>query len=607
MEKNISKMKIRLNVKSKALLVRNEINLLFQKKIEHINKENINFKKNILNNIKLKSKLKFSLNKEIKTQPEIKEENKENIENKKSFYIPSAPKIKKQLLRNNNLRKIPSTNYIHTFKLNKIKLTQTLNYSIKEENDKRDSFSNKDNTFQENNSNKIKSLKHIKKQFFATHMVLPKPFWLYSGTRIFDQKKNRSINNIKYHKNTYSEITSVNSIINCQNKGNNSNNNTTANTHKNSNIKNKSNSFKKYQINLKTFSRRNSFKKNNYIKLKKATICPVKHIINRNNSNICINKGESKNKINNNSSFSFMNKTQQYYDKNNNVNNTISDKTKKNSEEEYIEDILCNLLKEEEEMKIKIDPSYFNNQLEINEKMRAILIDWLIDVNNKFSFKEETLFIAINIIDLYLSLKRIKRRNLQLLGITALFIACKQNEIIFRHLKEYAYITDNAYNTEEILDMEKNILQTIDFNILFPSALSFYEILCNKFKINYKNKENNKDKLKFNFGLFLIQSFFMSSQSLKYYSSTISCSAMYIVMKFFKIKNYQACYNKALFNIKEKNIDNNDINIIKECAKEICLFVRELTKNNLKALVRNFSSDKYGNISNLVFGNLTLN
>ena len=136
-----------------------------------------------------------------------------------------------------------------------------------------------------------------------------------------------------------------------------------------------------------------------------------------------------------------MSKTQPFYNINNTLKETNNISKIRNPEEEYIEEILDNLLKEEKDNKMKIDSSYFKNQPEINEKMRAILIDWLIDVNNKFCFKEETLFIAINMIDTYLSLKKIRRCNLQLLGVTALFIACKQNEIIFRRLKEYAYIT----------------------------------------------------------------------------------------------------------------------------------------------------------------------
>ena len=541
------------------------------------------------------------MNKENKTQPEIKEESKE-----KSF-VPSIPKIKKQILRNHkNLKKIPSTNNVYTSSINKIKLAKTINYSSRKEKDSKES-SLTNNTFQETKKNNVVSLKHIKKQFFTTHLILPKPFWLCSGTRIFDNAKNKNKNNS--HKNTISEMASVNSILNnnkSKGKGNNSNNNTTANTHKTSNKKNISNSFKKCKINLKTLSRKNSYKNNNYTKIKKiSNICPIRKILNRNNSNnSIIIKGEET-KTNN---YSFMSKTQFHYEAL--IPNPYSSNdffSKKNPEDEYTNDILYNLLQEEKDMKLKIDSDYFKTQPEINEKMRAILIDWLIDVNNKFNFTEETLYLAINIIDTYLSLKKIKRCNLQLLGVTALFISCKQNEIIFRRLKEYAYITDNAYNEQDILNMENDIFQTLEFNILFPSALTFFEILCHNFGILDKENKDDKKNLEFNLGKFLIESFYMSDTSLKYYASTIACSAMYIVMKFFKMKNYQVCYDKNLFNIKEKITKNNTSNIIKECAKEIYSFIGELSKNNLNASIRNFSNEKYGNITKLVFNNLPLN
>ena len=539
------------------------------------------------------------MNKENKTQPEIKEESKE-----KSF-VPSIPKIKKQILRNHkNLKKIPSTNNVYTSSINKIKLAKTINYSSRKEKDSKES-SLANNTFQETKKNNVVSLKHIKKQFFTTHLILPKPFWLCSGTRIFDNAKNKNKNNS--HKNTISEMASVNSILNNnKSKGNNSNNNTTANTHKTSNKKNISNSFKKCKINLKTLSRKNSYKNNNYTKIKKiSNICPIRKILNRNNSNnSIIIKGEET-KTNN---YSFMSKNQFHYEAL--IPNPYSSNdffSKKNPEDEYTNDILYNLLQEEKDMKLKIDSDYFKTQPEINEKMRAILIDWLIDVNNKFNFTEETLYLAINIIDTYLSLKKIKRCNLQLLGVTALFISCKQNEIIFRRLKEYAYITDNAYNEQDILNMENDIFQTLEFNILFPSALTFFEILCHNFGILDKENKDDKKNLEFNLGKFLIESFYMSDTSLKYYASTIACSAMYIVMKFFKMKNYQVCYDKNLFNIKEKITKNNTSNIIKECAKEIYSFIGELSKNNLNASIRNFSNEKYGNITKLVFGNLPLN
>ena len=84
--------------------------------------------------------------------------------------------------------------------------------------------------------------------------------------------------------------------------------------------------------------------------------------------------------------------------------------------------------------------------------MREILIDWLIDVHMKFKLKEDTLFIAINIIDRYLEIKPVSRLKLQLLGITSLFIACKYEEVYtVQKIKDLVYVCDQAYLRVKII------------------------------------------------------------------------------------------------------------------------------------------------------------
>lgn len=57
--------------------------------------------------------------------------------------------------------------------------------------------------------------------------------------------------------------------------------------------------------------------------------------------------------------------------------------------------------------------------------MRAILVDWLVEVQENFELNHETLYLAVKLVDHYLSKKRIARDKLQLIGATALFAACK--------------------------------------------------------------------------------------------------------------------------------------------------------------------------------------
>jgi len=86
------------------------------------------------------------------------------------------------------------------------------------------------------------------------------------------------------------------------------------------------------------------------------------------------------------------------------------------------------------------------HQPEINDKMRSILIDWLIEVHLKFKLLPETLFITVNILDRYLEKSKVGKSRLQLVGVTALLIASKYEEIYPPELKDFVYITDKAYS-----------------------------------------------------------------------------------------------------------------------------------------------------------------
>ena len=76
-----------------------------------------------------------------------------------------------------------------------------------------------------------------------------------------------------------------------------------------------------------------------------------------------------------------------------------------------------------------VAPSYMSNQADINDKMRAILVDWLVEVHLKFKLMPETLFLTVNLIDRYLALAPVTRKNLQLVGVTAMLLASKYEEI----------------------------------------------------------------------------------------------------------------------------------------------------------------------------------
>ena len=103
-------------------------------------------------------------------------------------------------------------------------------------------------------------------------------------------------------------------------------------------------------------------------------------------------------------------------------------------------------------------------------------MDWLVEVHYRFRLKSETLYQTVWIIDAYLSLYPIIRARLQLLGIAALLISCKVQEIYYPQLNELIDITDGAYIKEELTQMEAHILKVLNFNIMAPNANEFYRL-----------------------------------------------------------------------------------------------------------------------------------
>ena len=112
-------------------------------------------------------------------------------------------------------------------------------------------------------------------------------------------------------------------------------------------------------------------------------------------------------------------------------------------------------------------------QSDINFKMRAILVDWLVEVHSKFKLSPGTLWLCVTILDRYLACTPILRSKLQLVGVTSLFIACKFEELLPPEVRDCVYITDFAYDREEVLRMESSILQKLDYDIHTPTGYHF--------------------------------------------------------------------------------------------------------------------------------------
>ena len=262
---------------------------------------------------------------------------------------------------------------------------------------------------------------------------------------------------------------------------------------------------------------------------------------------------------------------------------------------DYINIIYYNLLVEEnQELNPKPVHTYMKSQKEINDQMRSILVDWIIDVHHKFGFTDETLFMTIIIIDRYCSSEQISRIKYQCLGITALMIACKHEEINVPKVEDFIYITDNAYTKEEVFKMENDVLSKLKFELLYPSPIKFYEYLSLNF--NFSKKYHM-------LGKYLMETFLLDLKWLKYKPSIISCACTYIVMKFFKMDNYRQSYEKKFY-LLDENVNTIPYGLgVKDCAQDICIYVDNINNTNLLSCQKKYTKPEFESVAKLLNNN----
>ncbi|KAK9476580.1 A/B/D/E cyclin [Lipomyces japonicus] len=138
---------------------------------------------------------------------------------------------------------------------------------------------------------------------------------------------------------------------------------------------------------------------------------------------------------------------------------------------EYSEEIFEYM--RELELRFRPSPAYMDDQTEVHWSMRGILVDWLVQVHNRFMLLPETLYLTINYIDRFLSLKVVSLAKLQLVGATALFLAAKYEEINCPSVQELVYMVDHSYSAEEIFKAEKFMVGLLEFNLGWPGPMSF--------------------------------------------------------------------------------------------------------------------------------------
>merc|ERR1719174_1371782 len=224
-----------------------------------------------------------------------------------------------------------------------------------------------------------------------------------------------------------------------------------------------------------------------------------------------------------------------------------------------------------------------DRQVHVSAKMRGILIDWLIDVHKKYKLRAETLFLVVQIVDRFLNKEVIAQHHLQLVGVTALMIAAKFEEIHPPQIKEFVYVTDKAYSQEEILKMEVCMLKTLQFKICCPTAMHFFD--------KYQAINGCTDTHR-HLAQYLLELTLVDYKMLKYAPSHLAAASLLLSNKLLRQPSWTPAAAQHT-----KTTES----MLKECAKEMCSLLERAEGDSLQAVPKKYSHPRYNAVAKLNF------
>ncbi|KAL1559913.1 putative cyclin-B3-1 isoform X1 [Salvia divinorum] len=163
--------------------------------------------------------------------------------------------------------------------------------------------------------------------------------------------------------------------------------------------------------------------------------------------------------------------------------------------------------------------NYLETQQDIAPQMRGILINWLIEVHQRFELMEETLFLTVTLLDRYLSIDCIKKNEMQLVGLTALLLASKYEDFWHPRVTDLISISAESYTKDQMLKMEKTILKKLKFRLNQPTAYVFM--------LRFLKAAQSDTKLE-RFAFYLIELCLVEYEALNYKTSMLCASAIFV-------------------------------------------------------------------------------
>jgi len=246
---------------------------------------------------------------------------------------------------------------------------------------------------------------------------------------------------------------------------------------------------------------------------------------------------------------------------------------------EYVNDIYDYMRQLEREFAVK--PKYLE-KTSLNGRMRGILVDWLVQVHLRFHLLQETLYLTVAIIDRFLQVEEVSRNRLQLVGVSAMLVASKYEEMYAPEIGDFVYITDNAYSKAEIRKMERLILTTLNFSLGKPLPLHF---------LRRNSKAGEVDATKHTLAKYLMELTIVDYDFVHHPPSEIAAASLCLAMK---TLDQASTWSDTLSHYSAYTESD-----LQPVIKRLAILVTKAGTGKLKAIYDKYKSSKFMRISTL--------
>ena len=248
----------------------------------------------------------------------------------------------------------------------------------------------------------------------------------------------------------------------------------------------------------------------------------------------------------------------------------------------YVHDIYAHLRETEKVRRPNMRYLEDGTQSDINSQMRSILVDWLVEVAEEYKLVSDTLYLSVNYIDRVLSSMPVQRSRLQLVGVSCMLVAAKYEEIYAPQVDEFVYITDNTYTRNEVIQMERKILDLLGFELTAPTGKHFLR------RFIQSSEPDGKTELLANY---LCELTLVEAKFLQYLPSKVAAACVFLAN--FTMKRQP--WNSTI-----EHYTGYTLGEIAPVVAELHKLYKDSPKSNLVAIREKYAATKFKSVSTIV-------